>query len=75
MAEGFADKINLDQGGAFASEPSYSLLVVEDNSDESIQHTRELISAREMSHRHNSNKDLSRLRYVSPGMRVNTRHT
>ena len=35
-------------------------------------HTRELISARNTSHKHN--KDLSRLRELSPGMRVNTRN-
>ena len=57
----------LTKVGGFAREPSYSLIVVEDISDESIQHTRELISAREMSHRHNK-KDLSRLRM--PDMRV-----
>ena len=33
---------------------------------------RELISARNTSHKYN-NKDLSRLRYLSPGMRVNTK--
>ena len=37
------------------------------------QHTRELISARKMSHKHN-NKDLSRLGWLLTGMRVNTRY-
>ena len=34
-------------------------------------HIREIINARKTSHKHN-NKDLSRLRKLSPGMRVNT---
>ena len=34
---------------------------------------RELISAQNMQHKHN-NKDLSRLRYLSPAMSVNTRY-
>ena len=38
------------------------------------QHTRELINARNMSHKHN-NKDPSLLRYLSPGVRVNTRYS
>ena len=36
--------------------------------------TGELISPRQTSHEHN-NEDLSRLRQLSPGMRVNTRYT
>ena len=37
------------------------------------QHTRELIIARNTQHNYN-NKDLSRLRWLSPGMRANTRY-
>ena len=37
------------------------------------QHTRELISARKTSHKHN-NTDLSRLRRLSSGMHINTRY-
>ena len=37
------------------------------------QNTKELISPRKMSHKHN-NKDLSRLRQLSPGMRVQTQY-
>jgi len=44
------------------------------NEAQSAQHTRELTSARNTSHKHN-NKDLSRLWSLSPGMRVNTRYT
>ena len=37
------------------------------------QHTREIISAPKMSHKHDK-KDLSRLRSLSPGVRVNSRY-
>ena len=50
----------------FETEPKPSALV-------QYQHTGELISARKTPHKHNS-KDRSRLRWLLPGMLVNTRY-
>ena len=73
-----ASKVQAIQQGRQTGDTFTELLwleLVTENSrvEMKTQHTRELISARKTSHKYN-NKDLRRLQYLSPGMRVNTRY-